>query len=53
VVRPIPAESRHLEQNPTDLNREGLPRGANSDSHCVLDKEASTHGQAAVGGFAD
>jgi len=42
-----------LEQNPNDLNRKGFPLGANSDSHCVLDKEASTHGQAFVGGFAD
>ena len=42
-----------LEQNPTDLNREGFPSGANSDSDCVLGKEASTHGQAFVGGCAD
>jgi predicted acyl esterase len=42
-----------LEQNPTNLNREGFPSGTNSDSHCVLGKEASTHGQAFVGGFAD
>ena len=42
-----------LEQNPTDLNRGGFPEGANSDSNCVLDEEASTHGQAFVGGFAD
>src|SRR5882672_4083748 len=42
-----------LEQNPTDLNREGFPKDANSDSDCVLGKEASTHGQSFVGGFAD
>jgi len=42
-----------LEQNPSDLNREGFPTGANSDSPWVLDREASTHGQAFVGGFAD
>ncbi len=42
-----------LEQNPTDLNREGFPSGANLNSHCVLGKEASTHGQTFVGGFAD
>ena len=42
-----------LEQNLTDLNREGFPLGANSDSHCVLGTEASTYGQAIVGGFAD
>ena len=42
-----------LEQNLTDLNREGFPLGTNSDSHCVLGMEASTHGQAIVGGFAD
>jgi hypothetical protein len=42
-----------LEQNPTDLNREGFPSRANSDSHCVLGKEASTHGQAFIGRFAD
>jgi hypothetical protein len=48
-----PTDNWSLEQNPTDLNREGFPSGANSDSHCVLGKEASTHGQAIVGGFAD
>jgi len=42
-----------LEQNPSDLNREGFPTGANSDSPWVLDREAGTHGQAFVGGFAD
>jgi hypothetical protein len=46
-------EIDRLEQNPTDLNREGFPSGANSDSHCVLGEEASMHGQAFVGGFAD
>jgi hypothetical protein len=35
------------------LNRGGFPEGANSDSNCVLDEEASAHGQAFVGGFAD
>jgi hypothetical protein len=42
-----------LEQNPTNLNRKGFPSGSNSDSHCVLGREASTHGQAFIGGFAD
>jgi transposase-like protein len=35
-------EAALLEQNPTDLNREGLTSGANSDSDCVLDQEASS-----------
>jgi thioesterase domain-containing protein len=42
-----------LEQNSTDLNRERFPWDEDSDSHGVLNKEASTHGQAFIGGFAD
>ncbi|TCU57761.1 hypothetical protein EDE08_1381, partial [Bradyrhizobium sp. R2.2-H] len=42
-----------LEQNLTDLDREGFPWESKSDSPCVLDEEAGTHGQTFVGGFAD
>ena len=34
-----------LEQNPSILNREGFPKAANSDSHYLLEMEASRYGQ--------
>ena len=53
LIEQLALTFEELEQNSTDLNREGFPLGTNSDSDCMLGKEASMHGQAFVGGFAD
>ena len=38
-----------LEHSPRGLNRRGFPRSARSDSPFLMGKEASMHGQGAIG----
>jgi len=40
-----------LEHNPTGWNRGGFPRRWKSDSCCLLDTEASRHGETDIRGF--
>jgi DNA-binding NarL/FixJ family response regulator len=42
------ASSGHLERLPVSLNRRGFPNRTDSDSNCVLAKEAGAHGETAV-----
>jgi hypothetical protein len=42
-----------LEQNLTDLNREGFPLGTNSDSHCVLGMEGASFAPSSIWRFLD
>jgi hypothetical protein len=49
VLRGGDDQFRNLERNPNGLNREGFPSGSNFDSYCLLDEEASGHGEILVG----